>query len=381
MTHQRKMPLSDFPLWTKTHRSGALLEITLELTNRCNNNCRHCYVNTPVADTERKFKELPLEQLRPIIDQAVNLGALWCLITGGEPLLRSDFPEIYSYLKKKGLLVTVFTNAEKVEPAHVRMFRRYPPRSLEVTVYGVTAATYERVTRQPGSFQRFQKGLDRLLAAGLPVHLKTMALRSNLHELAQIRRFCREKSRSRYRFDPFLHLRYDRDSGRNREIIEERLSPEEIVRLETEDPDRWTGLQKACNDLIQPGNPIPASGELFGCSAGRHGIVISADGWARPCQTLWHPDFLYDAKQLSLVRIRREMNMRLRNTRSTDRRFLTECGRCPILNLCMWCPAVGFLETGSLDKGTDYFCRLAHARANILALEAIKKGLLSKDYF
>ena len=96
-------------------------------------------------------------------------------------------------------------------------------------MYGATQETYERVTRRPGSYAAFRRGLDLLLEGGVTVRLKAMALRSNAHELPAIARFCRERTKDYFRFDPLLHLRYDGDPRRNAEIRAERLSPEEIV--------------------------------------------------------------------------------------------------------------------------------------------------------
>ena len=65
-----------------------------------------------------------------------------------------------------------------------------------------------------------------------------MALRSNVHELPEIARFCRQYTCDYFRFDPLLHLRYDGDPQRNAEIKLERLSPEEIVAIEQADEER-----------------------------------------------------------------------------------------------------------------------------------------------
>lgn len=54
---------------------------------------------------------------------------------------------------------------------------------------------------------------------------------------------------------------------------------------------------------------------------------------------------------------------RVRDVRSTRQEFLERCHRCPIINLCLWCPAHSHLETGVLDKPVEYFCQVAHARA------------------
>ena len=86
--------LSDFPLFEKTRRRRLPLSIQLEITARCPNNCRHCCVNLPAGDAGALARELRLDEVERVADEAVSLGALWCLVTGGEPLLREDFPDI-----------------------------------------------------------------------------------------------------------------------------------------------------------------------------------------------------------------------------------------------------------------------------------------------
>jgi hypothetical protein len=63
-----------------------------------------------------------------------------------------------------------------------------------------------------------------------------MTLKSNIHEFTQIAQFCREKTKDYFRFDPFLHLRFDVNPIRNAEIKAERLSPFQILTIEQTDP-------------------------------------------------------------------------------------------------------------------------------------------------
>ena len=361
-----RVSLPQFSLWDKIKNKRRLVSFDLEITARCNNNCRHCYINLPARDTRAKEKELSLDEIKNIADQAVSLGALWCLITGGEPLLREDFFDIYLYLKKKGLLVSVFTNAALITEKHIKFFKRYPPRDIEVTVYGATKETHEKVTRNPGSFDAFINGLDLLLKNKIKVRLKAMALRSNLHELTAISQFCRQRTKDYFRFDPFLHFRFDGDAGRNEEIRSERLLPEEIVTIEKNDPERFRALEKSCDKLINADFAHINCDHLFHCGAGNGSFTVSYDGFFRLCSSLWHPDCVYDLKKGALLEAWRDFVLQVRDKRSKREDFLKKCRVCPIINLCIWCPAHSHLETGELDKPVDYFCEVAHARAEWL---------------
>ena len=362
----KSQPLPEFSLWEKMKNNRNVVSFDLEITARCNNNCRHCYINLPFRNAHAKSKELKLSQIKDIVGQAADLGALWCLITGGEPLLRKDFFDIYLYIKKKGLLISVFTNATLITKEHAEFFKKYPPRDIEVTVYGTTEETYERVTRRPGSFRAFIEGLNLLLENGLKVRFKAMALRSNVHELPEIARFCRERTKDYFRFDPFLHLRFDRDPKRNEEIKSERLSPEEIVKIEKADSARYSALEKGCDKLILPEFEHYKCNHLFHCGTGNGSFNVSYDGYFRLCSPLWHRDCIYDLKKGKLEDAWDNFAPKVRDMRSKNEEFLKKCRKCPIINLCLWCPAHSHLETGELDTPVNYFCEVAHARAKAL---------------
>jgi radical SAM protein with 4Fe4S-binding SPASM domain len=355
--------LPEYHLWEHMSARRAPLSFDIEVTARCNNDCAHCYINLPAGDAHAKRQELTLSEIDSIAAQAVDLGALWCLITGGEPLLRPDFPDIYLLLKRKGLLVSVFTNACLITPAHVELFRQYPPRDIEVSVYGVTRDTYEAVTRQPGSFHAFERGLDLLQAAGIPVRLKAMVLRANLHELPAIAAYCRARTHDYFRFDPLLHLRYDGDPIRNADILDQRLTPAEIAAVEAADPERSTAMQRDCDNLIFEPHTGAGCGHLFHCGAGQGSFSVRYDGYFRLCASLNHPDTLYDLRRGSLAEAWGEHVAAVRARTSDSQAFQQSCRVCPLINLCLWCPAHGHLETGHMDGHSPYFCQVAHARA------------------
>ena len=362
----RSFPLPRSPFWKRFRDKRVPLSFDLELTARCNYNCRHCYINRPASDKAARQRELSPGEINGIADEAVSLGALWCLITGGEPLLREDFAEIYLMLKKKGMLVSVFTNAALMTDDVVRLLKTYPPRNLEVTVYGATEKTHERITRTPASFRAFRRGLERLLENGVAVRLKAMAMQSNKDELPMIAAFCKKGTKDYFRFDPLLHLRLDGDPIRNEEIKNERLSAAEIVALERADSERFHSLEKSCDSLIFSQTPSDACGQLFRCGIANSSFTVSHDGFYCLCPSLRHPECLYDLRKGPLKEAWEAFSVRVLSRHSKNKIFLETCRVCPIVNLCLWCPAHAHLETGRLDEPVPYFCEVAHARAEAL---------------
>ncbi|MFC1597525.1 radical SAM/SPASM domain-containing protein [Planctomycetota bacterium] len=350
-------------LWDTLKERNRPLAFELEVTARCNNDCRHCYINLPATGSRDDGLELSTEEIARIAREAVAMGAVWCLVTGGEPLVREDFLDLYRTLKLQGLLVSVFTNACLITDEHVALFERYPPRDIEISVYGATQPTYERITRRPGSFAAFRRGLDLLAASSVPVRLKAMALHSNIHELDEIGSFCRRYTKDYYRFDPLLHLRYDGNPKRNAEIRGERLSPQQIIALESADGDRAESsralralsLTPTCDDLT--------CGRVFHCRTGLESFTVGYDGIFHLCSSLNHPGTTYDLRRGTLAEAWRNLVPAVRGMRALGGEFDQECHHCPTAAFCDWCPAHAALETGQLDRKVEYFCQVARARA------------------
>lgn len=339
-----------------------LASLDIELTARCNLNCRHCYARLPIEDAYATALELTDEELDRIADEGLKLGLVRCLLTGGEPLLSPDFPRRYARLRSKGLLLTIFTNTTLITPKHVQLFRAAPPDLIEVTIYGATQACYERVTRVPGSYRRFRDGLSRLLDAGLRVRLKAMVMRSNLEELEEMASFAKRVD-PYFRFSPFLFLRHDGCITRNAEIVAERLSAAEIKALAVAYPDNQADMKV---DLREPDGPASDARCLVKCSAGQASGMISYDGKFRLCTALSLPEATYDLRSGSLREaweafvpaVRREL-------RSEDAKFLSACGTCRLLSICFWCPGRAYLECGRPDRPVPYYCAAAHELATI----------------
>ncbi len=340
-------------------KKRTLLTLTLELTHRCNNNCVHCYINLAENNKTAKKNELGFEEIKDIINQAFSMGTLWVLLSGGEPLLRDDFFDIYLYLKKKGFLVSVFTNASLISDEHIELFKKYPPRDIEVSVYGVSETIHRKTTRKD-TFTATMKGIERLVAGAVPFTLKAMVLKSNYKEIKQITAYCEKYTNRPFRFDPFLILRLDKNKKKNIQIMEERLSAQEIIAVEKLDKKRSSAIEKQCIAIDESSSEDHDS--LFRCQAGLDSGCIDCYGIFKLCSTLVNKECTYDLRKGSLEDAWNNFIPRIRMKKSSSPEFKNKCGSCKIIDLCMWCPAHSDLETGKLDEPVSSFCATACER-------------------
>ena len=351
-------------LWRE--RSPLLQRVDIELTERCNNSCRHCYINRPAADREARRGELSTEEIETFLGEAAELGALTVRFTGGEPLLRADFDRVYVTARRAGLQVHLTTNACLVTPALADLFARMPPRApIQVSVYGMSEPSYESVSGVPGAFARFRRGLDLLLERGLPVALTGTALPQTKPEAPQLESWAGGLvSGEKPVWVTLLYLRARRDDEAKNELIRSlRLDPEEAVAfLATRSEDYLGDLRDFCRRFMAP----PGTA-LFDCGAGK-AVCLGAYGELQACLALHAPQTSYDWRSGTLREAMEDFFPEVRERRASDPEYLKRCARCFLSGLCEQCPAWSWMENGALDRPVEYLCRVAHAQARALGL-------------
>ena len=174
------------------HRARAPLHASVEVTRRCPLTCAHCYNNLPMGDVAARAQEMSLDEHRRLLDELSAAGCLWLLYTGGEIFARRDFLDIYTEARRRGFLITLFTNGTLISEGVADHLARFRPFAIEITLYGRTRETYERLTGVRGSFDRCLRGIHLLRERELPLALKTVAVTTNRHELAEMQAFADE---------------------------------------------------------------------------------------------------------------------------------------------------------------------------------------------
>jgi radical SAM protein with 4Fe4S-binding SPASM domain len=319
---------------------------SIDLTHRCNLRCVHCYVGPQPLVVKKP--ELNTERILSVIDEITDAECLYLLITGGEPLLRKDFVEIYNHAKMNGLLVTVFTNGTLITDRIIKTFETLPPQAVEISLYGATALTYEKITGVKGSFKRCLSGIRRLLDRKIQVKLKTVLMTLNHHDFFEMEHMAKEFGVP-FRLDPALFPRLNGDKA----PLTLRVSPPEAVEKEFSDPER---LQQ-WREFFERYKDIPVSDTLYHCGAGVTSFHIDAYGNLQPC--LMTTNFRYNIAESEFA-IGWHTVINTIQQKKAPASFV--CNECERRVLCSFCPAFFKLESGVEDRKSDYLCSIGTLR-------------------
>ena len=327
---------------------------TIEISNRCPLECVHCYNNLPMGDVSARKRELTTEEHYRLLDELAELGCLWLLFTGGEIFARHDFLDIYRHARKRGFLITLFTNGTLITERIADELAALRPFSIEITLYGRTKATYESLTGIPGSFEKCIRGIQLLLERKLPLKLKTVALTINKHEIQSMKRFAEELG-CEFKFDPMISPRIDCSAS----PLAVRLTPEDIVGLDLDEPKRVAEWRRMALDfaIVLPEGETP---KVYDCGGGVNSFAIDPYGELTIC-VLSHMDASYNVRN----GVREGWDNFLRRVRDKRATRTTKCTTCQLKSLCGSCAATAELENGDPEAPVDFLCRTAHLRAEV----------------
>jgi radical SAM protein with 4Fe4S-binding SPASM domain len=343
----------------------APLNVSIEVTRRCPLECRHCYNNLPMGDVEAKQRELTKEEHFKVLDELVDMGCLWILYTGGEIFARKDFLEIYTYAKKKGFLISLFTNGTIINEQIADYLVEWPPFAIEITLYGRTRETYEALTAVPGSYDRCLRGIRLLKERGLPLKLKTVATSINKHEVTAMREFAEIELGVEFKMDGQINPRIDCSQS----PLAVRLTPEEVVALDMNAPKGMSEYRRlAKRDLESPPN-LSQVDTVYFCGGGMNSFAINAYGEVGICVISQQETF--STRGVGLHAVWEESLLQLRNRKRTR---VTKCVQCRIQSLCGMCPANGEMENGDRESPVAFLCNVAHLRAAAIGIEVPSHG-------
>ncbi len=333
----------------------------IELTYRCNLNCLHCYCN----GCGGKEGELNILEWKRILDEIQKEGCVYLILGGGEPLIREDFLELYMYAKKKGFIVTIFTNGQILSSKILNFLVKSPPFSLEVTLNGITSITYEAITRVKGSFSKTLENIKKIKENNLPLILKSNCLQQNNKEIGRIKSFAdnflgKPQGGYYFKYDPMIYPKFNRDKT----PTNFRLSSSQILNVRRQDPDIRRQFKKCLSEdfpVLRRNNSF-----LYQCDSWLNNFFIDPYGRLKFCEL--SSKFSSDLKTTSFKEGFYKIFPRLLKERF---RSDSKCKNCSLRPICYHCPARAYLETGDEEAPVSYYCDLAKSEEEARKLKGI----------
>ncbi len=344
---------------TYLHNKGARLGIpvsgSFELTRKCNFNCKMCYVHC--TDTS-KDEELTTEEWLKIADDAKKEGLLFLLLTGGEPLLRPDFSQLYTAFAKMGFMLSINTNGSMFTEEIFSLFESYPPSRVNISLYGGSDDTYESLCENK-KFDVVVGNIRRLKKMHIPVRLNCVFNRYNVADTEKIYQIADELEvivkPTSYMY-PSLRAKGETGGNEARLTAEDAAKNTLLCRKLTFSEAQLREKAKEMMSLYPPECDPDAEGEGMRCRAGRSSFWVTYDGRMMPCGMMTEPTVSLKAMSFSDA-------WQLIRTETAKIRLPKECQSCSHKSVCNVCAAMCYTETGSFSRKPEYICSMVKAIA------------------
>lgn len=324
-------PLGDFYA-----RHNLPCELHIDLTDRCNEHCVHCYI------PQGGGRMMPTDDVMKVLQEFREAQGLTVFFSGGECMLHPDFAVILRKAKALGLNIVVMSNLSLCNADGVQLLKEIDPQFVNVSLYSMRAKEHDAITRLPGSWNKTIDAIWDLQHAGVHVRLATPILKANREAVAVLRKFAADQHMHDV-FECDIIGKLDHDCSNQAHA----LSIEEMADVVRQHRDI---LAKAPCDacLCDP--------EAKVCDIGEGRLCVNAKGEYYPCDG-FHGMVLGNVKTDGLLEVwRGERLNRLREMKNKD--FGT-CATCQDRSWCKVCMMRNFNETGNMFAHAPERCKMA----------------------
>ena len=344
-------------LHSKGRRLGLPIAGNFELTARCNFNCPMCYVHMTDAQLRSCGKqELTAKQWLDIAKAARDKGMVFVLLTGGEPLVRKDFFEIYDGMREMGLLISINSNGSMLKGEILERFLENPPFRFNISLYGGSNETYRNMCGI-SAYDQVKENIRALRKAGVDVSLNLSITPYNKADLPQIYADAVELDvnvrASSYMY-PSVRVNGDQYGCGNRLGCRESAQYSvawDLLRFTPEEFEKRAEAMMKLEAIESDGCPVEA-GEGVRCRAGSTSFWMTWDGRMLPCGMMTRPEV--NVMELGFDAAWETIRKETEKIKTPGK-----CVNCRYKDFCGACAAVYFTETGRFDGVPEYVCKRA----------------------
>ncbi len=344
---------------------------TIELTPVCNLNCKMCYIRQNQDEVLAQGGLKSIDFWEDVIDQAIEEGMMFCLLTGGEIFTYPGFRTLYTKMKQKGIHIVLNTNGTMLDRDTIEWLAKEPPRRLNISLYGATPETYEHLTGQRDGYKRVIQAFTLLKEYNIPFRVHGVLVPSMMDDYEKMKEICN-------RFQVPMQLSYYMFPPLRKEskepIEQERFTPEEMAKTALRyrkdqsggDKKIWYDFLKAvCHDIEHPETHRHYGDTHMHCRSGVSAFWVNWKGEVSGCGV--SDDDIHSLEQVSFADAWKAISQYTKEVEISKK-----CSTCCYLGICPVCAAGAYCETGMIDGAPEYLCEFCRYYSALLKEEFAK---------
>jgi len=326
----------------------------IELTNRCNERCLHCYI-----PHELKTETLPYTVIENILEQLNEMGTLGLTLSGGEALMHPDIAKILIKARELDFSITLLTNLTFLSPELIKVIKEANPSLVQASLYSTVPEEHDHITQLKGSFAKTAAAIDALIAENIPVQISCPVMKSNFRSYKNVLQYA-QKRKCKAHTDFIMMARSDLSTDNLNERLNEKETEELLVDIITYDS-KYGNLE----DMPAKEKNREERAKEAICGVGRDSLCIASNGTAYPCPG-WQGMALGKVKEQPIKDIW-EHSPKMLELRSITKSSFPNCLDCEDRRFCYPCLARNYNESnGDYFKINPHFCKVAKISNRII---------------
>lgn len=334
-------------------KNPQLINFQIELTNKCNEKCIHCYI--PHKD---KLYNISDELYYNTIKQLKDIGIIILSLSGGEPMLHPNFLKFLKDTQDNGFYIKIFTNLTLLNEDIIELMKNNQI-SVYVSLYSMNKINHDAITQVKGSFNKTKSNILKLVKNNIPVYINCPIMDYNKNDYNKVYQWAKSLNLE-VRVDYDIMARCDMTTDN----LEHRLKTEEMENIINSILDNNKENQKQ-SVSYELNKDIDFNSERQLCGACITSCCMDAKGNIYPC-TGWN----YNCGNLNEKSLKYiwEKSSQMLYIRSLQRKDFKECIDCNNVNFCFMCMAKNANEskTGNPLEIKKHFCDVAHTNRRIV---------------
>lgn len=320
-------------------------QASLELTNRCNERCTHCYLETFEDDSKRILSK---EDWFKVITELRGAGTLYLILMGGEAMLSPHFWDIAEFAHKLQFHVSMISNGLKINSAEVaQRLKSVGMNTITFSLYSLNPLIHDKMTQVKGSQQKTIQAIEFARAAGIEVTINTLLTEANAEGVFDLYDWAESRNLD-MKVDPNITPKLNGDTSPTKF----RASRETLLWFYRARSKRWP-----------LGTPRPSLEVMDShvCNAGKGKCAVNAYGELLPCieiresmgslvknsfAELWHKPV-----------VEKWRNMKVKDLKGFESLYFQ--------NFCDHCPGAAKNETGKHDELTSFTKIIASVKMQV----------------